>query len=319
MLGYKHFEVKPFFLYRTKKKVVLLWLLLFSITQITAQSIELPLKEFLENVRSGMAVSEYDYLLESDNLELLNELAAYTNVDHPSVRYAAQRLNLAIARKNPDNVEIRQIVIERLIDDCYAFDSAIWKRAIKRLNNLIHKDDLDLEKQKKISALLKDNSKLCKELIFLIGNADLHNEKPFLIDLIKNQPINPKDKYWHNSPAWASCLVLAKFGEEEFTTYCISRIRSEANYSIISHPLFKHLAYIRNQASINLLAEYVFSDIVVEGHGEHILGFQLAYDASMRLFSLIEYPKELSDDDGFIELAQARAWLKKQKTLKIKE
>jgi len=245
------------------------------------------------------------YLLKYDNRQLLAFLTSVYDGSNVHDKNIIRSTCLSIAKKNEEEKDVQQKVVEQLLEV----------------------EDLDLFSKSLLTFQREDFSPIAKGMlakmkigekrreILLVGLANIEERRDHLERIVGEYPLYIERNYWYKKPAWYARLALIRMGDTEYLPYCLEVIEKETNPIILSY-FMMDLAYMRHPKSIQLLADYVFSDIEKTGDGD-AMGFKVGVRALEQLLNIAENPPPtISAYHG--DLDKGKAWIKSSEQIRIK-
>jgi hypothetical protein len=265
--------------------------------------------------KKNSAINE-QILLKYNNKILLDSLKKYDNDTSLIIRFNIQQLEYKIALNNPMDTAIQKEVVNRLIDGIKDADALVRQNAIKKLLTFSY---IDFDK-KAIDSLKKiiEDCKLNKDLILLIGVANIQEQKDYFLSNIKTNPINKLSEFY--SPDWAMQLALARMGNVESIDYCIKNVENFNDTIKKITVLLDDIGYIRREPAVIYLKKYLYNTNRLPSVKETDKGTQYCQYALDVLANIIEDFPIKAQGIGYTdeEIEIAKKWLESNSQYKIK-
>jgi hypothetical protein len=284
---------------------------------ISGQNLSSDLSKEINTIRTKKNSSMNDQLLlKYNNKELLDSLLRFDKDSLLNVRFNIQLLEYKIALNNPLDTSIRKEVTNRLIHGINDPEALIRQNAI---NKLLTFSSLDFDKKaiNSLNKILKENN-LTKDLILLIGVANIQEQKEYLLKKLKPFPLNSLSDFY--TPDWAMHLALARMGNSECIKYCINGVESFTDEIPKITLLLKDVGYIRSEDAVEYLRKYLYNTNRLPSVKETTEGSQYCQYALDVLANILkDFPIE-SKGIGYTdeEIDVARNWMKSHSQYKIK-
>jgi len=293
-----------------------LFLWLFS-NSLYGQDIHSSLLKEINSLRQNKyAAINIQSLLKYDNKDLLDSLKKYDNDSLSNVRFNIQLVEYKIAQDNPKDTAIQHEVVYRLVRGINDPDNYVRQNA---LNILLacSASDFDNRSVDSLNKIIR-SSDLTRDLILLIGVADIKEYKDLLLSKVKSSPLNQLSDFY--SADWAMHLALARMGDTENIEYCIKTVNGFSDEISKIIFLLYDIAYIRREAAIEYLRGYLNNEKRLPSVKVTVEGTQYCQYALDAIAPVIEDFPVQARGIGYTdeEIETARKWLDTHSQYKIK-
>jgi len=256
-------------------------------------------------------------LLTYDNKKLLKYLKNYDSDTGVLVRFNIQILEYGIALNNPSDPEVKKDVVRRFITALKDKSPLISQHAAKKLLTFSC-NDFDKKSIAMINEIASNEKFSNKEIILIIGVADIQSQKKNLTALINNEPITTGRGF--HTTNWAAHLALARMGSNEDIDFCIKNVSNLKDSVNKVTTLLNDIGYIRREPAIFYLKKYLDSDAFLTKASSDVPAVkscQYALDALTQM--LEDFPvKGTGACYSRKDIELARTWMNSQKKYKIK-
>lgn len=244
----------------------------------------------------------------------LDLLVPYEQHDSARIRWVAYAHYWSLGVSSPDP-GIRQQVTSRLVDACNDPDSLVWQYASRRLLSFEEADFTD-DSKAVLHRLLRDDRLRRKDIIWVVGVADMREELPtlksFLVDESKHMTSSRSGK-WYGGPSWPARLARARMGVQEDVQRAIELVELEEDPVTRVTRLLKHLGYTHQPAAFEYIATYLDSEERLPRVKDTVPGTLCAqYAMDVLAQNLPGFPAKRDNIGAHTqaEIIRAREWMK---------
>lgn len=240
-------------------------LVLLSFTQIAAaqdnaKAVKSAIDESMGTLASGGAVK----IVKAETLLLdpkaaLESLAAFAASDSPKVRHFACNYSQRIGTTTKD-ASLRKQVVRLLVGAMDDPSALVWQHASKDLlqykSDDFSEDTIALITERVVSGTAR------REDYRLVGVAQITSLIPLLGAALVNETTVEEEGYigrWYGTAGWAARLARARMGVSEDIARCSALVQAEPNEVTRVGVLLHDLGYIKQNATLKVLAGYIAS------------------------------------------------------------
>lgn len=244
----------------------------------------------------------------------LDLLAPYEQHDSARIRWVAYAhyWSLGVSSADPG---IRQQVTSRLVDACNDPASLVWQYASRRLLSFEEADFTDASKAA-LHRLLRDDRLRRKDIIWVVGVADMREELPTLKSLLVDESKYMTSLHsgkWYGGTSWPARLARARMGSQEDVRRAIELVKLEKDPIIRVGKLLRALAYTRQPVALEYIATFLDSDgrfPPLKKNDPGILYAQYAMDALARYVPSFPAKTDNIGAHTQADIIRAREWMK---------
>jgi hypothetical protein len=214
---------------------------------VSAQDLKTDLANEINSLRKKTTNAiNVQALLKHNNKALLDSLKPFENDSLLNIRFNVQYLEFQIAQNNLKDSILKQEVVNRILKGIKDQDILIQQNAYKRLFSFSC-SDFNKTAIDSINSFIETNE-LTKNLILLIGVANVQKQKKNLQSAVNFNPLNSLSDF--GTINWSKQLALARMGQEESIKYCIRNVENYKDSIVKVTLLFNDIGYIRREAAV---------------------------------------------------------------------
>jgi hypothetical protein len=291
--------------------------LLFFCFVLTGQDLNADLTHEITELRNNKySAINSKILMKHNNKVLLDSLKKYDCDTSVNIRFNIQQLEYKIVLNNPLDTVIKHEVISRFLAGLKDKDELIRQNGLKKLLGFSY---LDFDK-KAINSInqLFESEKLSRDLILLIGVANIQDQRNYLLSNVKSKPLNNLGDFYSNN--WAMHLALARMGNAESARYCIKNVENHKDTITRITVLLSDISYIRSDTAVVYLKQYLYDNKRLPSVEGILLGSQYCQFAIDALANMIvDFPLK-AQGMGYTdqEIETARKWMESQGKYNLK-